>query len=382
MVRDAEYARTHPDDPDLAEVVERVSKARAAYLRWVSPRRGPGESTTSRSLALREAMATASRRCCRLASARVAAPTPGSTRPAPLGPLRRSTPVAQSPPRILEARSSLRVYAMPLSWSLLALANSPAGCADDAASKTTISVVGTTTTASTTVSATTTAPSSTTTTTTTYRREPPRPPQRRSPVPTTRSCTCSTIRVAARHGPDRSLRRCRVNEGSLEGTVRAWLGGLTPSQADLGITTEVPPGTELHGVEVADGVATVDLSSEFADGEGIFSMRARLAQLVYTVTGYDPDITGVRLELDGTPVMAFVFSGVALVLDDPMPGPLDPDPSTGPHLPRRQPRMTRPLSHAPFQRRQRVAGRADRRRRVRPPRKRPRPRSTSRPRSP
>ncbi|MFC2112673.1 SAM-dependent methyltransferase [Bacteroidota bacterium] len=30
----AEYARTHPDDPDLAEVVERVGKARAAYLRW------------------------------------------------------------------------------------------------------------------------------------------------------------------------------------------------------------------------------------------------------------------------------------------------------------------------------------------------------------
>jgi SAM-dependent methyltransferase len=30
----AEYARTHPDDPDLAELVERVSKARAVYLRW------------------------------------------------------------------------------------------------------------------------------------------------------------------------------------------------------------------------------------------------------------------------------------------------------------------------------------------------------------
>ena len=30
----SEYVRTHPDDPDLAEVVERVSKARAAYLRW------------------------------------------------------------------------------------------------------------------------------------------------------------------------------------------------------------------------------------------------------------------------------------------------------------------------------------------------------------
>ncbi len=30
----AEYARTHPDDPDLAEVVERVEEAKATYLRW------------------------------------------------------------------------------------------------------------------------------------------------------------------------------------------------------------------------------------------------------------------------------------------------------------------------------------------------------------
>ncbi len=29
-----EYARDHPHDPDLAELVERVGKARAAYLRW------------------------------------------------------------------------------------------------------------------------------------------------------------------------------------------------------------------------------------------------------------------------------------------------------------------------------------------------------------
>jgi SAM-dependent methyltransferase len=30
----AEYARTHPDDPDLHELIERVEKAKAVYLRW------------------------------------------------------------------------------------------------------------------------------------------------------------------------------------------------------------------------------------------------------------------------------------------------------------------------------------------------------------
>jgi trans-aconitate methyltransferase len=30
----AEYARTHPDDPDIPELVQRVAKNKAAYLRW------------------------------------------------------------------------------------------------------------------------------------------------------------------------------------------------------------------------------------------------------------------------------------------------------------------------------------------------------------
>lgn len=106
------------------------------------------------------------------------------------------------------------------------------------------------------------------------------------------------------------------NTGSLEDTVRESLYGLTPSEIDLGISTAVPENTDLISIEVDNGVATVDLTSEFDDGAGTYSIRARLAQLVYTVTAYDPDITGVRLELDGTPVE--VFSNEGLVLDDPM----------------------------------------------------------------
>lgn len=30
----SEYARTHPDDPDLAEVTKRVNQGRTSYLRW------------------------------------------------------------------------------------------------------------------------------------------------------------------------------------------------------------------------------------------------------------------------------------------------------------------------------------------------------------
>lgn len=53
----AEYARTHPDDPDLPELVQRVDKNKAVYLRWGRDtvgwaiylfRRGTTEGDTSR----------------------------------------------------------------------------------------------------------------------------------------------------------------------------------------------------------------------------------------------------------------------------------------------------------------------------------------------
>lgn len=119
---------------------------------------------------------------------------------------------------------------------------------------------------------------------------------------------------AARPGP--FLAPVVRNTGSIEDTVRESLYGLTPSETDLGITTAIPTGTDLNSVVVDDGIATVDLTSEFDDGGGSFSVTARLAQLVYTVTAYDPAITGVRLQLDGEPVE--VFSGEGLILDDPM----------------------------------------------------------------
>lgn len=68
------------------------------------------------------------------------------------------------------------------------------------------------------------------------------------------------------------------------------------------------------GINVEDGVATVDLSGEFDDGGGTASMRARLAQLVYTVTRF-PTIDAVALQLDGAPVE--VLSSEGLVLDSP-----------------------------------------------------------------
>lgn len=81
------------------------------------------------------------------------------------------------------------------------------------------------------------------------------------------------------------------------------------------ISTAIPEGTLFLGLDIKDGLATVDLSKEFESGGGSFSMGARLAQVVYTLTQF-PTVDRVRFRLDGEPVT--VFSGEGLVLDEPV----------------------------------------------------------------
>ena len=80
------------------------------------------------------------------------------------------------------------------------------------------------------------------------------------------------------------------------------------------ITTEVPEGSILLGLDIADGLATVDLSREFESGGGSASMFGRLAQVVYTLTQF-PTVKQVAFQLDGEPVT--VFSGEGIVVDKP-----------------------------------------------------------------
>jgi germination protein M len=89
-----------------------------------------------------------------------------------------------------------------------------------------------------------------------------------------------------------------------------------PSQAERdglpSLSTAIPVGTQLRGLVVANGVATVDLSSEFASGGGSFSMLARVAQVVFTLTQF-PTVDEVSFEIEGVPVD--VLGGEGLMLD-------------------------------------------------------------------
>jgi spore germination protein GerM len=93
------------------------------------------------------------------------------------------------------------------------------------------------------------------------------------------------------------------------------LDGPTAAESAASMSSAVPSGTRLLGINIANGVATVDLTSEFQTGGGASSLQTRLGQVVYTLTQF-PTVRKVRFRLDGTPVN--VFSSEGIVLDHPV----------------------------------------------------------------
>ena len=97
--------------------------------------------------------------------------------------------------------------------------------------------------------------------------------------------------------------------------VDALLAGPSAAERSAGLVSAVPKGTRLLGINIRNGVATVDLTSEYQSGGGSLSMQTRLGQVVYTLTQF-PTVQKVRFRLDGTPVD--VFSNEGIVLDHPV----------------------------------------------------------------
>ncbi|MDH4140522.1 MAG: GerMN domain-containing protein [Coriobacteriia bacterium] len=94
--------------------------------------------------------------------------------------------------------------------------------------------------------------------------------------------------------------------------LRELLARPDAQESGFGLTSEIPDGTTLNSVSIADGRATVDLSSSFDDGGGSLSMQMRAAQIVYTLTQF-PTVTTVDFELDGEPIEALGGEGIDVV---------------------------------------------------------------------
>jgi Sporulation and spore germination/Immunoglobulin-like domain of bacterial spore germination len=106
--------------------------------------------------------------------------------------------------------------------------------------------------------------------------------------------------------------------------MRALLAGPSAKEraAEPQIGTFIPAGSKLLGIEISDGLATVDLSAEFASPAlddawdlGVYSLRGRLAQVAYTLT-QSTTVDRVAFKLEGKPVKE--FTSEEIVLDKPV----------------------------------------------------------------
>jgi len=84
-------------------------------------------------------------------------------------------------------------------------------------------------------------------------------------------------------------------------TLNFLLIGSYPGEEEAGpaLFSAIPEGTELLGLEVADGIATVDFSSRFFAGSAD-DVRRRAGQVVFTLTRFD-EIDGVLFRDEGLP---------------------------------------------------------------------------------
>lgn len=96
------------------------------------------------------------------------------------------------------------------------------------------------------------------------------------------------------------VRRLVESPPSLFRAIESLLAGPTPEEAGAGLRSAVTNQTRLLSVRVQSGVATIDLSGEFA-GIGGQEQILALAQLVYTATAAQ-GVLGVRLSLDSKAV--------------------------------------------------------------------------------
>jgi hypothetical protein len=82
------------------------------------------------------------------------------------------------------------------------------------------------------------------------------------------------------------------------------LQGPNPSEAAAGLTTDIPAGTVMRGLQVRSGTATVNLSPDFVGNAPQSVLAARVAQVVYTLTAYG-NVSTVVIEVGGTQIVNF-----------------------------------------------------------------------------
>ena len=147
-----------------------------------------------------------------------------------------------------------------------------------------------------------------------------------APVTTTTPTTAAPVRTTpvnvywgwtvldpAGGSPERIAAGARDVEADtpVQNSVEALFDGVDPVEAEIGMTSSIPEGTELLGIAVDGTTATVDVSAEFERPGGTLDESMRLAQVVFTVTQFD-GFDRVRFHVAGEPRDAILSHGVEI----------------------------------------------------------------------
>jgi len=90
-----------------------------------------------------------------------------------------------------------------------------------------------------------------------------------------------------------------------EAAVRALVAGPTQPESAAGITSRIPAGTTIASLNIANGTAAVDLSSEIVTGMDEAGLQSIFEQFRATLGDF-PDIRAIKLTSGGRPLYSYL----------------------------------------------------------------------------
>jgi germination protein M len=121
--------------------------------------------------------------------------------------------------------------------------------------------------------------------------------------PTPPSTSTSDVRVYFLRGNKLEVahRTVAATPAVATAAMHELLAGPTAADTGAGLVSSIPGRTELHGITINGGTATVDVSGAFAGDRS--PLTSRLAQVTYTLTQF-PTVGQVAFRVDGAPLAA------------------------------------------------------------------------------
>ncbi len=102
--------------------------------------------------------------------------------------------------------------------------------------------------------------------------------------------------------------RATAGETPAEDAMAALLEGPDELETEIGMTSEIPEGTAVLDLVIEDGVAIIDLSSDFNATSGTLGETLAIAQIVFGLTQFDT-VDAVSFRIDGEDVDAIGSHG-------------------------------------------------------------------------